>query len=79
MPFRPAAFGRLHTSSAVGDVLHSSEVEPMTALGNALDPLLDALLDAFGDVADSHYFDNPQWSDVVRGAKAARTALNANR
>lgn len=75
MPFRPAAFGRPHTSSAVGNILHSSEVEPMTALGNALDPLLDAL----GDVTDSQYLDHPQWSEVVRAAKAAHTALNANR
>lgn len=61
-------------SSAVGDILYPSEVASMTALGNVLDPLIDEL----GNADDAQYLDHPQWSQVVRSAHAAYTALNTN-
>ena len=61
-------------ASAVGDVLHRGEVDPMAALGN----VLDALIDELGDANDSHYLEHPRWPHVVRAAQAACTILTTN-
>lgn len=61
-------------ASAVGDILYPNEVDTMTTLGNALDPLIDELSNA----DDAQYIHHPQWTYVVRSAQAAYAALNTN-
>ena len=61
-------------ASAVGDILHRSEVDPMAALSNVLDPLINELCDA----TDSQYIDHPQWPHIVRASQVAYAALITN-
>lgn len=60
--------------TAVGDVLYGNEVEPMQALSDVLDPLIDQL----GDVSDADYLAHPRWAEVVRLASSAYRVLRAN-